>query len=304
MHSQAIYQLEHETISTGRNASESLDEKQIEPFRFLDLPTELRLRIYELLLVYWDDITIRRDYTRNQQESSHLKAVRCLHLKCTHFGCREFGCRHFECREFGFRHFECRDIGANSKTFASNRYPIGFALLWTCRLVHNEAAHTLYSKNTFSFDSDGGFVNFVHFEHCLTNQSSLRSLTFHPMEVFYSQWYTQYALSECAHAALKAINRLPNLRMTAFTAHTNLPLDSLTMITMICRALRDTKCSLILQRPKKCAPSFIYWARCYNRQGLPKIHYSVLATLVEYGWEVINDYEVIDTPGLILHNCH
>ena len=164
--------------------------------------------------------------------------------------------------------------------------------------MHHEAAHTLYSKNTFSFDSDCGFLNFVVFSQRLTNQNSLRSLVFKPIEVFDSQWHANYALSEWAHAALKAINHLPDVRTMAFWAHTDLSSNSLTMITMICRALRDTQCSLIFRR-RRCEICED-WDPFHCSQSLPKIHYSVLATLVEFGWKVMNGYEVTDKPGLLL----
>ena len=273
--------LEDEVVSSRQTASESFDEKQIEPFRFLDLPSELRLRVYDFFLIYDDDITICRCSPRRPQDSYRLIALRCPHE----------GCRHF---------------GANSRRNSSSfRYPIDLALLWTCRLVHNEAAHTLYSMNTFGFDSEGGFLNFVLFSQRLTNRQSLRNLTFHPIEIFDSQRQANYALSEWAHAALKTINHLPDLRIMAFTAHTNLSLNSLTMITMICRALRDTQCSLTLERPK-CEHAHARFGNFYfshTMQSLPKIHHSVLATLVEFGWKVINDYEVIDTPGSVPQSC-
>ena len=286
-----------ETVSTRQNASKIPDEEQIESFKFLDLPSELRLQVYEMFLVYSGDIKIYR----RGQDSDRLSAIRCPDVGrrfpwgCTLPGRCTFpwGCGYFVGATF---------VGAKSRKFASIRYPNNFALLWTCRLIHDEAAHVLYSMNTFSFDSDRGFLNFVFFSQRLTNQHSLRNLSFLPMDVFDSQRNSKYALSEWAHAALKTINQLPNVRMTAFTARTNLPLDSLTMITMICRALRGTQCSLILQKPI-CEPCRDLW-RGHHLQSLPKIHYSVLATLVDFGWKVMNDYEVIDTPGSIPQRCH
>ena len=249
-----------------------------------------------MFLVYSGDIRIYG----SGQHSDRLKAIRCPDVGerfpwgCTLPGIGTFpwGCGYFVGATF---------VGAKSRKLASIRYPNNFALLWTCRLIHDEAAHVLYSMNTFSFDSNRGFINFVFFSQRLTNQHALRNLNFSPIEVFDSQRNNKYALSEWAHAALKTINHLPNVRMTTFTAHTNLPSDSLTMVTMICRALRSKQCSLILQKPV-CEPCRDVY-RGHHLQSRPKIHHFVLATLFEFGWKVMNDYEVIDTPGSIPQRC-
>lgn len=159
-----------------------------------------------------------------------------------------------------------------------------------------EAAHVLYSMNTFSFQSKEGWLGYLIFSRQLLNKHFLRTLKFSPEELSDCPRTVNYALGEVAHTALRAINLLPELNRLILVTRSNLSTDHWRVVSKMCYALNDTQCSLTLL-PPRCDKHFPH----YRNQQLPKIHHAILATFWEYGWKLTQEFEVVNTLGALYH---
>ncbi|KAI7204642.1 hypothetical protein KC343_g5958 [Hortaea werneckii] len=111
-------------------------------FRFLDLPTELRLNIYDLALggrtLHVGD-PCSADGSQRIRPCKALKhddAVRSQDVKDLH-------------DLFVYRHLKCKTSEDDNGAFGRH----GLALLSVCRQIYNEAASIPFSENTFTFSS-------------------------------------------------------------------------------------------------------------------------------------------------------
>ncbi|KAI6868068.1 hypothetical protein KC343_g5993 [Hortaea werneckii] len=111
-------------------------------FRFLDLPPELRLNIYDLALggrtLHVGD-PCSADGSQRIRPCKALKhddAVRSQDVKDLH-------------DLFVYRHLKCKASEDDNGAFGHH----GLALLSVCRQIYNEAASIPFSENTFSFSS-------------------------------------------------------------------------------------------------------------------------------------------------------
>ena len=186
------------------------------------------------------------------------------------------------------------------------KYNLNLALLQTSHRVYDEAASVLYGQNTFLFHSRDGFdatdqawLSFLNFMERCSKAKYLRKLKFDVRELFDRPSTRSFALSGAAHAALRAVRNLPDLQLTTLVIHTHLPARSLSLVAMVCRALRDTPCLLELHRPN-CAVHH-GWHFCTHL--IPNVHQTVLSKFIESGWRLLNDFDVIDSPDPLPYEC-
>jgi len=126
------------------NMAQSQPSTQQAPagFRFLDLPTELRLNIYDLALggrtLHVGDPCSADGSQRIRpcRASKHDDEVRSQDIKDLH-------------DLFVYRHLKCKTSEDDNGAFGHH----GLALLSVCRQIYNEAASIPFSENTFTFSS-------------------------------------------------------------------------------------------------------------------------------------------------------
>ncbi|KAI7499415.1 hypothetical protein KC367_g4527 [Hortaea werneckii] len=111
-------------------------------FRFLDLPTELRLNIYDLAL---GGRTLHVGDPCSADGSQRIRP--CKALK------QDDEVRSRDIKDlpdlFVYRHLKCKTSEYDNGAFGRH----GLALLSVCRQIYNEAASIPFSENTFTFSS-------------------------------------------------------------------------------------------------------------------------------------------------------
>ena len=129
-------------------------ERAVTASRLFRLPSEVRIMIYELLLIQKrgicipSDTFVRRDYGRT--DSGPCECLYCGLLFLSDHGCRQHIAKN-----------HCHT------TFLTYRYlphlhlpDVTTSLLRTCRIIRLEASPILYSKNIFHFDAPSTASNF------------------------------------------------------------------------------------------------------------------------------------------------
>ena len=123
-------------------------------------------------------------------------------------------------------------------------------LLQTCRVIHDEMAHIFYSRNTFIFNPDSGWLGFWVFSHRLLNKHHLRHLQFHLGHLLDGPNKQNDALSLVVHAGLETLNALPKLGVVTFVIDTDLTYNSLNLVSQFCQVLQYVQCSLVFNKRK------------------------------------------------------
>ena len=119
-------------------------ETRMAPFRFLDLPFDIRREIYDLCLIDYDNrISIS---TRGLGQIPRDKEI-AYYDNC-------------------FMQF--RRNGRQPLMRSDLHHDLDSGLLSTCRTIYEEAAGVLYSQNKFMFSSKLELDALVYFKHCLS----------------------------------------------------------------------------------------------------------------------------------------
>ena len=274
------------------------------PLSFLDLPTEIRSIVYNLSLVFPEEIILRPVFPESWPED--YKTFQSQLLIFNEDGIEGVGL------------FD-DPISVTYDNPSKTHHPIELALMRTCKLVHDEAAHVLYTRNTFSFTSHLGWLAFLAFSKRLTKKHDLRSLQFGSVSMFsYHGNYIQlidlntpeglgppqvsitphsfnfkssiiemkHRISELpitCHAALSIVNNLPGLNIAKLVVEEEITNQDCKSITDICQLLKNTHCALV---PEK--------FMAFSKQRVPKIHASALAIFHHYGWTICGEHEVVE----------
>lgn len=257
---------------------ESLPPKSSMSLSFLDLPAEIRLEIYALLLVFPQEVTIRREISEH-----HLEHEYQLERPPP-----------FQRFRLANNFFWLREIAPNNLL-----YPVELALLQTCMTLYNEAAPILYGKNTFSFGTDAAWEVFQLFTERLTkNKHHLRNLQFRPTTLLHHSHLDERQLSNSCRGALTVVNHLPGINLAQFIIDTNISIYSCMDVVAICRLLLGTPCELILEERG--------WGKCpedFAESPLPKIHRVVVATFEKYQWKLPASMDIVDKGDALSHSC-
>ena len=276
------------------------------PLGFLDLPTEIRFMVYNLSLVFTEEITLRPVFPDGWPEN--YKTFQSQLFLPSDDGIEGVGL---------FDNPFCVTTIVYGNPSKSH-HPIELALLRTCKLVHDEAAHVLYTQNTFNFVCHLGWLAFLAFSKRLTNKDDLWSLQFGPVSMFSSD-ERSIALHECespqalrspqvlisprgshfggvsemkyrisglpitCHAALSIVNSMPGLKIVKFLVGREIEDQDWESLTDFCQLLKNTHCALILE-------NFVE----LFEQRVPKLHASAIAIFRQYGWTICGEYEVAE----------
>ena len=152
------------------------------------LASEVRIRIYELLLIQDggicipSDLFVRRDYGR-----THSGPCECLF--CGLVFVSDHGCSQHYAK------------GHRSKSPETHQYPrhlflpeVTISLLQTCRIIRDEASPILYSKNIFHFVDPNSTSNFRWRSNCV-QASAIKEIRIQLGSVYYkrvSRWVTYF----------------------------------------------------------------------------------------------------------------
>ena len=259
-----------EMPATGK---EYLPPQFTAPLSFLDLPAEIRLKIYALLFIFPQEITIRCEIPDYQLEHSYRSQ------------------RFRLAKNF----FWLRELAPTTLLF-----PVELALLQTCKTVYNEAAPILYGKNTFSFGADAAWEVFLLFSGSLTNMKQhLRNLQFRPTTLLHSSHLNDSQLSNFCRKALTVVSHLPGMNLTKICIDTDISIYSCMAVMEICKLLRGTPCELILEeRGGRRCPADL------SEKPFPKIHRIAVAAFEEYQWKLPASMDVVDTADSLSHSCY
>lgn len=139
----------------------ALKHRKKKPFRFLDLPFDIRRDIYDICLVVKVPLCIRIDTSNGGNGIADIPQDKAadyddlVNLTSTH-----------------------ADMILSEIHYRDTRRLFTPGLLGTCRIIHLEAAPVFYSQNTFRFEDEAGLDAFVFFKQRLrgNNQASIRHL--------------------------------------------------------------------------------------------------------------------------------
>lgn len=253
-------------VGTSRfTPSESARQSVQQPFRFGNLPKEVRDRIYRLSLVNETPTSIVVDepsgFDGEPMSEAHI-----------------------------FGNPDLVQLITRIDHFRGDRFTIDMGLTRINSTIHDEAAAVLYGCNTFRFTGEYSWTNFVYFHQHLTRvgRQYLRKLEIsfpHIIRNNSAQITSQF--DESSVRGIKILRRLPSLAKLTFHVGD----DIMTANINLLRQIRDSKqCSIVMDIRK----ALLYYDHDGYDDRPVRISSTAIQKMRKWNWNIRGHYELVD----------